>query len=61
MYRFRVEYLKQKECYPQLLEEHQQMIKMIESHQKKEARAIAGRHIDNQAVSVSDALREKKE
>ena len=29
MYRFRVEYLKQKECYPQLLEEHDKLIALI--------------------------------
>lgn len=60
MYRFRVEYLKQKECYPQLLEEHQMIIEMIEERQKDRACEIAGKHIDNQVITVSDVIREKK-
>ena len=31
MYRYRVEYLKKKECYPQLLREHQAIIEAIEA------------------------------
>ena len=31
MYRYRVEYLKRKECHPKLLEEHQGIIRAIES------------------------------
>lgn len=61
MYRFRVEYLKQKDCYPQLLQEHQEIIEMIHGRDKERAKEIIGRHIDNQVASVSDALREKKE
>ena len=60
MYRFRVEYLKQKECYPQLLDEHERMIVAISRRDKEEARRIVGRHIDNQASTVSDVIREKR-
>ena len=60
MYRLRVEYLKQKECYPQLLDEHQRLIEMIEKRQKEKASEIAGKHIDNQVLTVSDVIREKK-
>lgn len=61
MYRLRVEYLKQKECYPQLLEEHDLIIQTIEEGRKEEACAIVEKHIYNQAITVSDAIREKKE
>lgn len=60
MYRFRVEYLKQKECYPKLLDEHERMITAISRRDKEEARRIVGRHIDNQASTVSDVIREKR-
>ena len=57
MYRFRVEYLKQKECYPQLLEEHEELIALISGGKVDEACEIMGRHIDNQASTVSDVIR----
>lgn len=57
MYRFRVEYLKQKECYPQLLEEHDKLIALISGGNVEEACELMGRHIDNQASTVSDVIR----
>lgn len=60
MYRLRVEHLKQKECYPQLLEEHDTMIRMIEEGKKEEACAIIEKHIRNQEAKISDVIREKK-
>lgn len=57
MYRFRVEYLKQKECYPQLLEEHEELIALISGGEVDKACEIMGRHIDNQASTVSDVIR----
>ena len=57
MYRFRVEYLKQKECYPQLLEEHDKLIALISGGEVKEACELMGCHIDNQASTVSDVIR----
>ena len=61
MYRFRIEYLKKKECYPQLLEEHQTIIDSIESRDKGRATQITGQHIKNQAEAVVDTIREKEE
>ena len=57
MYRFRVEYLKQKECYPQLLEEHDKQIALISGGEVEEACELMGCHIDNQASTVSDVIR----
>lgn len=57
MYRFRVEYLKQKECYPQLLEEHDKLIALILGGEVEEACELMGCHIDNQASTVSDVIR----
>ena len=57
MHRFRVEYLKQKECYPQLLEEHDKLIALISGGEVEEACELMGCHIDNQASTVSDVIR----
>ena len=57
MYRFRVEYLKQKECYPQLLEEHDKLIALISGGEVEEACELMGCHIDKQASTVSDVIR----
>ena len=57
MYQFRVEYLKQKECYPQLLEEHDKLIALISGGEVEEACELMGCHIDNQASTVSDVIR----
>lgn len=57
MYRFRVEYLKQKECYLQLLEEHDKLIALISGGEVEEACELMGCHIDNQASTVSDVIR----
>ena len=57
MYRFRVEYLKQKECYPQLLEEHDKLIALSSGGEVEEACELMGCHIDNQASTVSDVIR----
>lgn len=60
MYRFRVEYLKQKECYPRLLEEHEEIIRRIAAHDREGACRMAGEHIDNQASTVAGVIREKR-
>ena len=57
MYQFHVEYLKQKECYPQLLEEHDKLIALISGGEVEEACELMGCHIDNQASTVSDVIR----
>ena len=59
MYRYRVEYLKKKECYPQLLREHQAIIEAIEKSNKETASEIMGQHIENQVTAVTDSLRHK--
>lgn len=61
MYRYRIEYLKKKECYPQLLSEHKAIIEAIESHDKEKATAITGQHINNQVDTVVGTLRHRDE
>ena len=59
MYRYRIEYLKKKECHPQLLEEHAAIMKAIEEHDKEKATQITIQHIANQADTVVDTLRHR--
>lgn len=61
MYRYRIEYLKKKECYPQLLAEHAAIIQAIEEHNKVMATEITGQHINNQVDTVVGTLRQKDE
>ena len=60
MYRFRVEYLKKSEVRPQLLAEHDEIIKYITEGNKEEAARVVTRHIENQALTVQDVIRTKK-
>ena len=60
MYRFRVEYLKNAEYYPQLLKEHKEIIVRLEKRQKVEATKIICEHIDNQVNVVRDIIITKK-
>ena len=59
MYRLRVEHLKLKECYPQLLAEHEKIIACVEKRNKEAAKDIVGRHIDYQEKSVGYMLEDK--
>lgn len=59
MYRYRIEYLKKKECYPQLLEEHASIIQAIREHDKEKATEITVQHINNQVDTVVDTLRHR--
>ena len=52
MYRYRVEYLKKKEFYPQLLQEHQEIIQASANRKKEQASACICQHIDNQTEAV---------
>ncbi len=61
MYRYRIEYLKKKECYPQLMEEHEAIICAIEGHNKEKATQITGQHINNQVDTVLGTLRHREE
>ena len=61
MYRYRVEYLKQKEWHPKLLAEHQDIIRAIENRERDKAASITSQHIDNQVEAVIDILRHKDE
>lgn len=60
MYRYRVEYLKDKAIYPQLIAEHQAIIERIEKREKEAATQVVCKHIDNQVEAVIDTIRTKQ-
>ena len=60
MYRYRVEYLKNKDVYEQLLEEHELLINAVAKRDKAQAVEIICRHIDNQEKAISEFIRSKK-
>ena len=60
MYRYRVEYLKKEEAYPQLIAEHEELIDNISKRNKEEATRIMCEHIDNQVATVINVILTKK-
>ena len=59
MYRYRVEYLKRDGVFPQLIAEHEAIIRHIENNEKEKATEVMSRHIDNQVETVIDVIRAK--
>jgi Transcriptional regulators len=60
MYRFRVEHLKNEDWYPQLIEEHEEIIRRLENREREEAMQIISKHIDNQVNVVRGVIQTKK-
>ena len=60
MYRYREEYLKKEEAYPQLIAEHEELIDNISKRNKEEATRIMCEHIDNQVATVINVIHTKK-
>ena len=59
MYRYRVEYLKRDGVFPQLIAEHEAIIRHIENNEKEKATEVMCTHIDNQVEAVIDVIRAK--
>lgn len=59
MYRYRVEYLKKEDVYPQLIREHEEIIEHISKKEKEKATQIVCQHIDNQMDTVMGVIRMK--
>lgn len=61
MYRYRIEYLKKKECYPILIAEHKEILDAIAGRDKERATRVTSQHINNQVDTVVDTIRHKDE
>jgi DNA-binding GntR family transcriptional regulator len=60
MYRYRVEYLKDKSIYPRLIEEHAQMYEALKNKDKEKAAFYVEQHLSNQAEAVKKIIREQE-
>ena len=59
MYRYRVEYLKDKSVYPQLVKEHQIMLDALSRRDKEAVSGILRQHLRNQTEAVKRIIREQ--
>ncbi len=59
MYRYRVEYLKDPNIYPQLIEEHSQLYEAVRAKDGERASAITRKHLENQTEGVKRIIREQ--
>lgn len=58
MYRYRLEYLKDKGSHERLNKEHQRIYTGIKSKDKEMVRSAVGEHITNQEAAIREAIRE---
>lgn len=57
IYRYRAEYLKEKENYPMLVEEHAKIVAALKQRNKENVTAAMHSHIRNQAEAVKNIIR----
>lgn len=60
IYRYRIEYLKNDSIYPQLVEEHREIIDGLRRRDKAFVMEMVKKHVDNQANAVKDIIRRQE-
>lgn len=60
MYRYRVEYLKNKCIYPRLIEEHKEIYEGLMRKDKKKVVEIVSHHVENQEIVVKNIIQEQE-
>ena len=60
MYRYRMEYLKDRNMYPALLKEHEAIREALNAHDRERAGMAIRTHIENQKESIINSLEEKE-
>lgn len=58
IYRYRVEYLKNDENYPRLIEEHRSIVDGLRNRKKEYVMEMTKRHVDNQAAAIKNIIRQ---
>ncbi|MDO4479372.1 MAG: GntR family transcriptional regulator [Lachnospiraceae bacterium] len=58
MYRFRVEYLKNKDSWELLIDEHRRIVEALVTDDRATARDLTAQHIDNQQSAIDKLLEE---
>lgn len=61
MYRYRMEYLKDRDMYPVLLEEHKAIREALDCHDREKAGAAIRVHIENQKESIINSLNAERQ
>lgn len=56
IYRYRVEYLKDADNYPNLIKEHEAIYQSLLTQNKEAARLSIGEHVENQAIAVKEVI-----
>ncbi len=59
IYRYRVEYLKEKDNYPMLIKEHEEILEALKKKDKEGVVKAMDNHIHNQAKAVKNIIREQ--
>ena len=60
MYRYRVEYLKNDDVYPRLIEEHKMIYEGLKQKDKNTVVEIVGYHVVNQEIMVKNIIQEQE-
>lgn len=60
IYRYRVEYLKEEENYPMLIQEHKAILNALKEKNKERVVTAMHTHIRNQAEAVKNIIREQE-
>ena len=60
MYRFRLEYIKDRDKRQVLMAEHEHIMKALRGRQMQEAKRAIREHIDNQEITVLKNLKESE-
>lgn len=60
MYRYRTEYLKDKERYSQLIQEHHEIVHALEARDENQVARIVRRHLENQEIAMKEIIREQE-
>lgn len=61
VYRYRVEYLKDRENYPVLIQEHEQIWEGLKNGDEAQATKVMHEHVKNQAVAVTAIIQNQSE
>ena len=60
IYRYRVEYLKNKSSYPRLIEEHKEIYEGLKRGDKQAVVEIVSHHVENQEIVVKNIIQEQE-
>ena len=60
IYRYRVEYLKDENAYPTLIQEHRKILELLEKHEKEKVIEVMKVHVEKQAKVVKQIIRDQE-